>query len=179
MSFPRFFNAEELGKSLKEVASDILVTKHRDIKSRWFHSAQDADLFIWTDLRHNVIKQQMTFYGQVVEWNVVEGLKTGLIIEEEISNRRQGVELVRFDSKPQRTPVEQALALLDHITALQEAERQTLAQNFRQDEGLSTTMSAEHFVQRFGSFLGLSDEAAAPSAGLWARLWRWIQRGKP
>jgi hypothetical protein len=100
MPFPRFFNAEEIGHSLKEVSPLLLKTTHPEITSRWFHSSQDADLFIWFDRNQGVIKQQISFFGQVVEWNIVEGLKTGLVIEEEIRGHARASEMVCFDARP-------------------------------------------------------------------------------
>lgn len=176
LSYPRFFNAEELGKSLKEVATDLMATPHKEIISRWFHSAKDADLFIWMDINHNVIKQQLSFYGQVVEWNVVEGVKTGLIIEDE--SRVEGVnssDVVRFDLKPQKAPVEQALDLLNHITALKEEERQALRLNFEQAQA-STTMPPEMFIERFGKYLSSSEPPPKPKPSLWARVKAWLKR---
>jgi hypothetical protein len=126
-----------------------------------------------------VIKQQMSFYGQVVEWNIVEGLKTGLVIEQESQDRRKSSEMVQFDARPQQGPIEQAVALLDHITALKDVEKRLLASNFRQAEGLSTTMPAEMFIERFGEYLkkpksAEGADAAAPS--LWRRLWAWVRK---
>jgi hypothetical protein len=174
IAYPRFFNPQELGKSLKEVATDFVANTHKNIISRWFHSAKDADLFIWLDSNQNIIKQQLSFYGQVVEWNVVEGVKTGLIVETEVQTKMNSSEVVRFDTKPQKGPVEQALALLDHITALKDGERQALVVNFKSEGG--TTMPPEMFLERFGSYL--PQEASLPPLKpswlrrLFSRFWR-------
>ena len=111
-------------------------------------------MFIWIDANHNIIKQQLSFYGQVVEWNVVEGVKTGLIIEHEgrENDSVNGSEVVRFDPKPQKGPVDQALALLHHITALADDERRALQGNFEQSAS-STTMPPEMFLERFEKYL--------------------------
>src|SRR4051794_6420331 len=116
--YPRFFDPVELGKSLKEVATDVIATTHADVVSRWFHSSKDADLFIWMDKNNNIIKQQLSYYGQVVEWNAVEGLKTGHIVTDEARDRKQGSEILRFDEVPQVTSIQQATQLLNNITAL-------------------------------------------------------------
>ena len=47
----------------------------QNVGSHWYHSDQDADIYIWLDEVGNVIKQQVNFVGQVVEWNIVEVLK--------------------------------------------------------------------------------------------------------
>jgi hypothetical protein len=164
-----------LGRSLHEVATDLVVTTHQDVISRWFHSNKDVDLYIWLDKKENVIKQQLSFYGQVVEWNVVEGLKTGLIIEDD---EKRPTEIVQFDTHPQSKPIEQALALLNYITALPERERGKLADNFRQDLAASTRLSPEQFIERFGAYLGPEKPKEAPEGGFWAGLRRLFRRAK-
>jgi phage terminase large subunit GpA-like protein len=166
-AFPRFFNAEELGKSLKEVATDVIATTgDQKVISRWFHSSKDADLFIWLDHRQNVIKQQLTFFGQVVEWNVIEGVKTGMIVEEEATAKIKASEIVQFDLSPQKAPIEQARALLGCMTALKEDERTLLVTNFT-GIALKHAIDPQEFVDRFGAFLARRPEAKKPS--LWAR----------
>jgi len=166
--FPRFFNPEDLGKSLREVSTDVVKTSRRDVISRWFHSAKDADLFIWMDLKRNIIKQQLSFYGQVVEWNVIEGVKTGHIVVEEQTSRDQGSEFLNFDEIPQATSIDQAVLLLSFVPALLDGERKVLSENFRR-VGASQNMPAEELISRFGEFLGrpLTKEARH---SLWSRI---------
>lgn len=165
--FPRFFNAEELGKSLKEVATDVIATQgDQKVISRWFHSSKDADLFIWLDNRQNIIKQQLTFFGQVVEWNVIEGVKTGMVVEDETPSKVKASEIVHFDLTPQKAPLEQAKALLGFMSALKDDERQSLVTNFA---GLtrSTPVDPQEFVERFGAFL--ERRPNEPKTGFWQR----------
>lgn len=178
--FPRFFNAEELGTSLKEVATDVLEGNRHSLITRWFHSAKDVDLFIWVDDRQRIVKQQLSFFGQVVEWNVVEGLKTGLIVETERESDAPAInasETVRFDARPQRTPVEQALALVSHVSALSDIERQAVADNF--NAAVSNTVPPELLVAEFSQFIEMGPEvkrrlADRPSG--WRAVWDWLRR---
>ncbi len=165
--FPHFFSPEELGSSLKEVGTDLVQAANRDVVSRWFHSAQDADLFIWSDLkRSSIIKQQISFYGQVVEWNLVEGLKTGLIVDEEGSSGRiKGSEVIRFDTTPQNPPIEQAMALIEFIPGLSPDDKTQLLRNF-QDRSMSSVLSHEEFLRRFGD----QEPKNAPKVSWWQRL---------
>lgn len=174
-SFPKYFNPEELGKSLKEVAVDVIKTNSKDVISRWFHSAKDADLFIWLDDNKNILKQQLSYYGQVVEWNVVEGVKTGHIVEEEDNDRQApSSEILNFDQTPQSTNIEQALRLLECITALGEDERRLLSANFRK-LGSSQNMPPEEFIARFGSYLQ-RPHASGGNSSWWKRLVAHVSR---
>ena len=171
--FPRYFSAEDLGQSLREVASEMIKTSRRDVLSRWFHSAKDADLFIWSDLKHNIIKQQLSFYGQVVEWNVIEGVKTGHVVVEEGRGLTRGSEFLNFDQSPQIQAIEQAVLLLRHVPELKNSERDQLAANFRCLKA-SQNMPAEELVQRFGPWIG--NLAGTPRLSLWNRLVERVSR---
>ena len=131
--FPRFFSAADLGKSFREVAVDVIRTEHQDIENRWYHSAKDADLFVWVDSEKNIIKQQLSFYGQVIEWNVIEGVRTGCVLEHEDDDntlKRRSSDVIQFDRHPQFSSLKQALDLLKNITVLKDEERQCLMENF-------------------------------------------------
>lgn len=176
--FPHLFDPAALGESLKEVATDIINTGEAEIVHRWFHSARDADFFLWLDKQNNVIKQQVTFYGQVVEWNIVEGVKTGLIIEDETRSAVKASDLIRFDVQVQQAPVEQAVKLLKAMTALNDLERHVLAKNFVHSP-TSKSLDPEEFVRRYGAFLKTkrSEKTFEEVRGTkLRRLFGWIRR---
>lgn len=114
----QIFNARELGESLKEVAFELIQSEGLDIESRWYHGSKDVDLFIWKDSNKKIIRQQMTFYGQLVEWSAHEGLRTGYIIEDETSQMMSGSPLIHYDPAPQRQTLDQGLDILGHTSCL-------------------------------------------------------------
>lgn len=163
IAFPRFFDPADLGRSLQEVATDVIATTHHDVISRWFHSAKDADLFLWFERESGeLIKQQLSFYGQVVEWNCVEGLRTGLLIETE-TGRVKRSEIVRFDRQAQMGPVRQAVQLLAHVVALEAKERDAIIARFHEPAT----------YRRPGV---PNPERPALASGFWARLRSWLWR---
>ena len=132
------FNAKDLGLSLREVAVDVMRKEQNEVESRWFHSLKDVDLFIWKDHRQRIIKQQVTYYGQLVEWNPIEGVRTGLIIEDETrdtrgiegsSNGVKGSVLIRYDVEPQKHAIEQGAEIIGYVPGLAEDLRQALVSN--------------------------------------------------
>ncbi len=121
---PRHFDARTLGESLKEVAIDYIETEDSNLQSRWFQSDSDADLFIWTDVNRKkltpsqeIIKYQLSFFGQVVEWSIFDGVRTGVIIENEIQGENPS-EVIEFDQIPQVGSLEQATHLLKFVGEL-------------------------------------------------------------
>ncbi len=129
---PSHFDPRALGESLKEVAIDYIETEDSNLQSRWFQSESDADLFIWTDVNRKklanaqeIIKYQLSFFGQVVEWSIFDGVRTGVIIENEIQGESPS-EVIEFDQHPQMKPIEQATRLLRFVTELGHVEQQYL-----------------------------------------------------
>jgi hypothetical protein len=123
------FNPREIGESLRKVASDLLRVEEREVETHWYHSKKDADLFFWKDHDRRIIKQQVSYFGQVVEWNMAEGIKTGLAIEEEGERGIKGSSLVRYDAEPQRHAVDQGAQIIEHVEGLAPVDRDTLVFN--------------------------------------------------
>jgi hypothetical protein len=160
----RLFDARELGESLREVATDIIRAEEQNVESRWFHSKKDVDLFIWKDQSHNIIKQQVTFYGQLVEWNVIEGLRTGLIVEDETSQGISASPLIRYDSAPQPHSIEQGVDIIGYIQLMADEDKLQLIENFIRNPHFAM-MKPENILQRYGLHLRKSKDQS-----LWRRL---------
>ena len=157
--YPKFFNPERIGGTLKEVSSDILRVESRDVVGRWFHSPDEIDLFIWVDDTKRIVKQQLTFFGQVVEWNIIEGTKTGVIIEEELPPDSSGrpvkaSEVIRFDNKTQTQPLGLAMDLIQHVAALTIPEQKEIIANFFRGQKYSSNDDAE-FLRRYSHWVSV------------------------
>jgi hypothetical protein len=145
----KIFNAKELGRSLREVAVEVLQKEDHNIESHWYHSAKDADMFIWKDQHKNIIKQQVTFYGQLIEWNVLEGVRTGLLIEDEVSQKIGSSPLIRYDSVPQQHGIEQGVDIVSHVQGLTQSDKLKIIENFIQSPHFNQ-MTPEEVMKRYG-----------------------------
>jgi hypothetical protein len=158
MSDTTYFNSKTIGRSLKEVAVDLIHTTSEEVISRWYHSNMSVDLFTWVDRAENVIKQQLSFHGQVVEWNCLEGIKTGVVIESDVGidenfQKKEGdenlsSETIKFDDQPQNQSVVIALDILSY-TVVEEVILNQLISNFKEPKDIKN-MEPEEFVKRFG-----------------------------
>lgn len=146
---PKLFDPESLGASFEEFAVDIVKGESElEFVSRWFRaSTQEADLVIWSDSAKRIIKQQLCFFGQVVEWNPINGTRTGVVIEQEVVTDETDddagedsvsglVETIRFDSRAQSTAVDSAIRLLSSISVLSESDRSSLVYQLRESPRL-------------------------------------------
>ncbi len=178
---PLVFDGETLGLSLRELGVDIVHADTTDIMSRWFHSVQDADLFIYSDSQQRLLKLQICFFGQVVEWNPIDGTRTGLIIEMENSgaaisgghdaSEEEVTETIQFDSRAQSGVITQAMAILKHVTYLSEEERSLYCYNLTQSPRLH-----KHARERaLKTWAPKADEISSlQRPKFWKRLKTWV-----
>ncbi|MCM2281390.1 MAG: hypothetical protein NDI61_06030 [Bdellovibrionaceae bacterium] len=171
---PLLFDAESLGRSLREVAVDVNESEGNTTLSRWFHSTKDVDLLIWSDEDSNVIKHQVNFFGQVVEWNIFDGVKTGFILEEDVecdeASESEVSETIQFDVQPDAIAVRQALLLLAHVPDLADADKLRIRENLLNRQSGVPEMGHE-YVKRFSRAQKL-DRVERP--GFWRRIRRWF-----
>lgn len=148
------FDPVEIGLEVREVASELIYDNKLSLdKVRWFHSSHDVDFYFWMNERKKVIKQQLVFFSVALEWNVIEGLKTGTLDAESRSGVRRGPqasELIRFDPKPNVAVVERGRLLLAQIVSLESALGRAMDDNFA-DARSGTIMPAEEFIRRWGA----------------------------
>lgn len=147
------FDPIEVGLAVREVSAQLIYSNSQAGKDRlrWFHSPHDVDLFVWTNDFKKIIKQQLTYFGMVLEWNVIEGLKTGQLDGDSRTGAHRGPdasELIKFDSKPVIEVVDRGRLLLAQITSLESALGRALDENFA-DTRSGTIMPAEEFIRRW------------------------------
>lgn len=157
---PNYLNMKDIGSSIKEMGSDMVKTTHQNVVSHWYHSDLDADLIIWRDEKQNIIKQQVNLLGQVIEWNIVDGLRTGFVVETEQNNPPEnqrkdgagfaGINEIKFDRSPTSTSVTQAIELIHFLKCINDTEKEALAFNLKNAPKISS-MEPREFLKKFGS----------------------------
>lgn len=172
---PAFFNPINIGRDFREVSVDHLQVESQSIQTRWFHGQHDADLFIWLNEKGHIIKQQVSFCGQIVEWNCIDGLKTGVVIEEEVEDKRNASEVIRFDPLPHSASIRIAVDVLQNIAALEGHVRSALIQNLRKPPPMSSLVSSL-FPPKAHSTATAAPESRHHS--IWGRLQAWWRKPK-
>lgn len=77
--FKHNLSSEQLAHLLTEVSSDLLKTEKSEVTSRWFRAGDDLELFAWLNHDHELIRLQVVVFDQVVEWDLIAGLRTGFV----------------------------------------------------------------------------------------------------
>lgn len=144
-----YFDPDEIAKGLREMSVDTITTKNHQIKSYWYRSHTEADLFIWVDNKSSIIKQQFNVYGQVVEWNIIDGIKTGYITEGETLDGRVLNSQVKYDSNVQVHAVNQALDICQRVEKDVFFDKDQLVKNFLEAPHFGS-LSPKEVIQRYG-----------------------------
>jgi hypothetical protein len=197
------FDADAIGASFRELGVDVVSSEKVEFVSRWFRSARaDADLTIWMDQEQRLVKHQISFFGQVVEWNPIHGTRTGVIIEEEmpqglimknepevsVSSRIRTenedaagdedrfAEHIHFDEVVQMECVRQAIRLLESVSVLSDIERSQMINNLKESPQ-ADLQSREKMMSNWAPRVECSVAKEVFSnrrPSFWKRLRKWI-----
>ena len=144
------FLSKQIGKSLTQFAAEIVTENNHEILSTWYkgEDGADVDLYIWADKNKNIIKQQINFYGQVVEWNIVDGLKTGVYLDHESSNT---TDFIKYDFNKQKINIIQAVEILQCIEEISAEIKEELVYNFEKEPTIKS-MNPKDFVKKYSLY---------------------------
>ena len=104
---PHNLSADHLAKLMTEVSSDLLKTEKSNVTSRWFRAGEDLELFAWLDQKHKLIRLQVVIFDQVLEWDLISGLRTGFVEETPVHLKLQKPSsLIVYDKRINQPTVE-------------------------------------------------------------------------
>jgi hypothetical protein len=170
----KFFDAEALGASLRELGVDVISGAETDVTSRWFQapeaSKMDVDLVIWSDCKKRIIKHQLCFFGQIVEWNPIHGTRTGFVLEVETSDQ-EASEVIRYDSRAQANVVNQAVQILSRIPDLSGKDRADLIFNLLESPRLHKN-ALKRALKVWAP--AIEQINSSERSGFWKRLRTWV-----
>jgi hypothetical protein len=129
----KWISPEKLGASTTKVSTDFLKQNGIEVVSEWYHSPHGVDLFIWNDGQGRMLRYQFSLLGLIVEWNINEGLKTGMIVEEEATNPLNKIstsDLINEDEFPLKSTLEYAFKVLSEMKDLSTQKKQRMLEDF-------------------------------------------------
>lgn len=125
-----FLDPVKLGASLVEVGVDYQEIESREVQTRWFRGPQtETDVFLWMNKDLKIIKLQVSVMGLVGEWNILDGVRTGMILESELSSKdlsENGLtpddtasEVIQFDKSIQKRTLDISLSIIKNMNCLE------------------------------------------------------------
>lgn len=142
-----YFNPEQIAQKLKEMSFDIIETDSQNVFSRWYQSEDQLDVYLWFDEKENLIKQQVCFFGQLAEWNIVDGLKTGMVMEKEDPfEANKFKSYAKYDETADQSVINEAKILIDFTTIKYKSE---VVDNYITGINMNS-MKPKDIVKKFG-----------------------------
>ena len=137
-STPLYLDLKKNAANMKRVSEDIVKTASMEVCASWYRSGEHLDVVIWRDSKGRHIKHQVNIFGQVSEWNPLDGLKTGLIVEMEwgtdqlSKDQKFAQEILHFDFEPQCEALQQTLEVIENMTVLSPADNESMREPYLQ-----------------------------------------------
>lgn len=120
-----FFHTPTVAKIMQEVAVDSVKTSSGMLLSRWYQAGQVASLNLWTTPEGKVIRQKLEILGQLVIWDKDGGVKTGLLIEEDIGGER-----AQYDNNINMYSLMWAFEIIEKSEAIPESFKRQMIKNW-------------------------------------------------
>src|SRR5437763_10271045 len=102
----------EKGSRLREVRKDLLRQRPGQMQ-RWFQGPDGCDLFLWYDEGKGLSQIQLTVERRVIEWSMLEGLRTGRLVAFNPLQPLKDRGKLEFDPRPDDDTLELARILLE------------------------------------------------------------------
>lgn len=140
---PIYLDPAKVGASLIEVGVDYQEIESREVQTRWFRGqSSETDVFVWMNRDLKIIKQQISFMGLVAEWNILDGVRTGMILESEMNSKdllENGLtpddtasEVIHFDKNTQKRTLDISMSILKNMTCVETELKALMLKNFNQ-----------------------------------------------
>ena len=143
-----YYDPEQMAQKLKEMSFDVIETESQNVYSRWYQSEDQLDVYLWFHEKENLIKQQVCFFGQLAEWNIVDGLKTGIVMEKEDPfEANKFKSFAKYDGVADKSVIHEAKKLVGFSTI---SRKQEMLDNYTTGVNMDK-MKARDIVKKFGS----------------------------
>lgn len=138
-----------LAKSLSKKQMDqIKMSNNQTVFCHWYHSDEDADIVMWIDEKQNIIKQQVSVFGQFVEWDLLHGIRTGVLVEEGTDEKVSQIN-IKYDEKKQNSALNNAMTLLEGTVAIKDNYLEQLLVNITLNPTFDN-QSSKDLVTKYG-----------------------------
>lgn len=120
-----------MAQKVRFVSFDVIQYQDKEMKSHWYRHEDSIDLYYFQSASGDksadsgrIVKLHLSVMGQILEWNPYDGVRTGLLIEEE---RAGGVfEIIQYDLRANEKTQAQCLLILNNAFLIESEVRERL-----------------------------------------------------
>jgi len=145
----RYLAAESIKVMAQKVAFvsfDVIQFKDHEMRSHWYRY-EELDLYYFQNDDGEIVKIHISLLGQVVEWNPLDGLRTGLLVEQECD--KEVFQIIQYDARPNADSVGQSVEILENAAAIEEPQRLQMLQFL---QGQARVTKPSFFKKLFAKF---------------------------
>ncbi len=114
---------KSMAEKIHFVSFDVVKFQDKEMRSHWYR--YDAvDLYYFEKTDGDIVKINVNIFGQFMEWNPYDGLRTGVIVEEEKGG--EVYEATQYDPELNESTRAQAQLILENAFQIETAKRQAL-----------------------------------------------------
>jgi hypothetical protein len=112
-----------MAQKIHFVSFDVVKFKDKELRSHWY-KYESVDLYYFEKTDGSYAKIHVNIFGQFVEWNPFDGVRTGLLIEEEKNN--EVYEVLQYDQRANEKSISQGLLVLENAFQIDQKHREQL-----------------------------------------------------
>lgn len=113
-SFP-LETLKTMAQRMNFVSFDVLQIEDQSVKSHWYRH-DEIDLYYFQKENGQFIKLCVSFLGQIIEWNPLDGTRTGLMVEQEHGG--EVFETVHYDARSNPESIAQSLFIIENAQCI-------------------------------------------------------------
>lgn len=135
-----------LAQRMNFVSFDTLQVEDQSVQSHWFRHEDGLDIYYFQKSDGRFIKLHISILGLVIEWNPMDGTRTGLMVEQEHGG--EVFETVHYDVRANNESVAQSLVILENASCISEPLRQELAVLLKHSDKITAKSSQKGLFAR-------------------------------
>lgn len=123
-----------LAQRMNFVSFDTLELENQSVRSHWYRHDDGLDFYYFQKDDGRLIKLHISVLGQVIEWNPLDGTRTGLLVEHEQGG--EVFESIHYDSRANHASLEQGVVVIENANGLASPLREELLRVLQHSESI-------------------------------------------
>ncbi len=137
---------KSMAQKIHFISFDVVQFQDKEMRSHWYQY-ESLDLYYFEKTNLDLVKIHINVFGQVVEWNGLDGVRTGVLIEEE--KEGQVFEVLQYDSRPNEKAIAQCLLVLENAFQIEPKQREKMIKCIQNRETKSFWHKFKQTLRRY------------------------------
>lgn len=136
---------KSMAQKVRFVSFDVIQFQDKEMRSHWYKH-ESLDLYYFEKINHDLVKIHVNIFGQIVEWNAYDGVRTGVLIEEDRSG--ETFEVLQYDARPNSNAIQQSLLVLENAFQIESKAREKMISCIQNPKTHSFWQKMKHLLRQ-------------------------------